>query len=238
MLRTLSHRHENPAAGKHRRSHDKTARKDAGARMPAGIFRVAVKSPDFVTRSRVVGPQPAISSAKEHLHAPVDVCGHRAGPLTVQHLRTRADSAPHHVARVPVNRDQTWGARRWDARVTFIQPVGGRDDQQITHGQHVATSGFMRKDTQAATHVQLPDDVGRSVVLEEFILIRTVVRAITEALRVETSELALGGDVVRTGSLPHTAYSSSKATETRADLARLAAPRPARGTGHPLLEMP
>ena len=55
----------------------------------------------------------------------------------------------------------------------------------------------MREDTQAATHVQLPDDVGRSVVLEDFILIRTVVRAITETLRVETSELALGGDVVQ-----------------------------------------
>ena len=55
----------------------------------------------------------------------------------------------------------------------------------------------MRKDTQPATHVQLPDDVGGSVVLEEFILIGAVVRAITEALRVETSELALGGDVVQ-----------------------------------------
>src|SRR5688572_33273677 len=55
----------------------------------------------------------------------------------------------------------------------------------------------MREDTEEATHVQLPDDVGRRVVLEEFILIRTVVRAITETLRVETSELALGGDVVQ-----------------------------------------
>ena len=106
-----------------------------------------------MTRSRLVGSQPAISSAEEHLHAPVDVGG-RAGPLTVQHLRARADGAPHHVARVLVHRDQTWGARRWDARVTFIQPVGGRDDQQIALRQHVATSGFMREDTQAATHVQ------------------------------------------------------------------------------------
>ena len=28
---------------------------------------------DFVTRRRVVGAQPAISSAEEHLHTPVDV---------------------------------------------------------------------------------------------------------------------------------------------------------------------
>ena len=115
----------------------------------------------------------------------------------MQHLRARADGAPHHVARVPVHGDQTWGARRWNARVTFIQAVGGRDDQQITHGHHVAASRLMRKDTQAAAHVQLPDDVGSSVVLEDFILIRAVVRAITETLRVETSQLALGGDVVQ-----------------------------------------
>src|SRR6187399_515458 len=55
----------------------------------------------------------------------------------------------------------------------------------------------MRKDTQASAHVQLPDDVGRSVVLEEFMLIRAVVSTITETLRVETSELALGGNVVQ-----------------------------------------
>src|SRR6187397_276854 len=105
------------------------------------ILRVAVKAPDFVTRRRVVGPQPAISSAEEHLHAPVDVGGDWAGPLTVQHLRARADGAPHYVARVLVHRDQTRGPRRWNARVTFIKPIGRRDDQKITHGQHVTTSG-------------------------------------------------------------------------------------------------
>ena len=108
-----------------------------------------------------------------------------------------ADGAPDHFARTLVHRDQTWGARRWDARVAFILPVGGRDHQQITHGQHFAIGGFMRKDTQAATHVQLPDDVGRSVVLEDLLPIRTIVLAITETLCIEATELALGGDVVQ-----------------------------------------
>src|SRR6185436_3775338 len=76
---------------------------------------------------------------------------------------------------------QAWRARRWDARVAFILAVGGRDHQQITHGQHFAVGGFMRKDTQPAAHVQLPRDVGRSVVLD-----------------VEAAELALGGDIVQT----------------------------------------
>jgi hypothetical protein len=53
----------------------------------------------------------------------------------------------------------------------------------------------MRKDAQAATHVQLPDDVGRRVVLEGLIPKRTVVLAIAETLCVEGAELALGGDV-------------------------------------------
>jgi len=55
----------------------------------------------------------------------------------------------------------------------------------------------MRKDTQAATHVQLPDDVGRSVVREDLVPIRTIVLAITKTLRIEATELALGGDVVQ-----------------------------------------
>ena len=44
----------------------------------------------------------------------------------------------------------------------------------------------MRKDTQAAAHVQLPGDVG------------TTILAIAEALCVEAAELALGGDIVQT----------------------------------------
>ena len=55
----------------------------------------------------------------------------------------------------------------------------------------------MRKDTQAGAHVQLPDDVGGSVVLEELVQIRAIVLAIAEALRVEAAQLALGGDVVQ-----------------------------------------
>ena len=113
----------------------------------------------------------------------------------MQDLPARADGAPDHFTQVLVDRDQTWGARRWDARVAFILPVGGRDHQQITHGQHVAIGGFMRKDTQAATHVQLPDDVGRRVVLEDLLPIRTSVLAVAETLRVEGTELALGGDI-------------------------------------------
>src|SRR5262249_1051293 len=92
---------------------------------------------------------------------------------------------------------QTWGARRWDARVAFVLPVGGRDHQQITHGQDVAIAGFMRKNTQSPTHVQLPNDVGRSVVLEYLIPIRTIVPSVTASLSVEATHLALGGDIVQ-----------------------------------------
>src|SRR5262245_23067904 len=55
----------------------------------------------------------------------------------------------------------------------------------------------MWKDPEAATHIQLPDDVGGSLVLEDLIPIRTVVLAIEEPPRVEAAELALGGDVVQ-----------------------------------------
>src|SRR5258705_11022055 len=55
----------------------------------------------------------------------------------------------------------------------------------------------MRKDTQGGAHVQLPDDVGRSVVLEDLFPIWTTVLAIAETLRVEATELALGGDIVQ-----------------------------------------
>src|SRR6185436_6980956 len=115
------------------------------------------KSPELMTGQRVVGAQPAIASTKEHLDAPVDVGRRRAGPLAVQYMFARADGAPDHVARTLVHRDQTWSARRWDERVAFILPVGRRDHEQITHGQHFAVGGFMRKHTQAATDVQLPD---------------------------------------------------------------------------------
>ena len=82
----------------------------------------------------------------------------------VQHPVSCSDGAPDHLARVLVHRDQTWSARRWDARMAFILAVGGTDHQQITQGQHVAIAGFMWKDTQGG-HVQLPDDVCCTLVL-------------------------------------------------------------------------
>src|SRR5499433_3434315 len=56
----------------------------------------------------------------------------------------------------------------------------------------------MRKDTQAAADIQLPDDVGRSVVLKKLFPIRTIVLAIAETLCVQATELALRGDIVQT----------------------------------------
>src|SRR5688572_13669333 len=53
------------------------------------------------------------------------------------------------------------------------------------------------KTPRRGAHVQLPDDVGRSVVLENLFAIWTAVLAIAETLRVEATELALGGDVVQ-----------------------------------------
>src|SRR5262249_35362584 len=54
----------------------------------------------------------------------------------------------------------------------------------------------MRKDTQAA-HVQLPDDVGCSLVLEELFPIRTIVFTIAKTLCVEAPEWALRRDIVQ-----------------------------------------
>jgi hypothetical protein len=81
--------------------------------------------------------------------------------------------------------------------VAFILAVGGRDHQQITHGQHFAIGGFMRKDTQSTTHIQLPYNIGRSVVVEHLLPIGPIVLAITETLCVEATELALSGDIVQ-----------------------------------------
>src|SRR5262245_24523223 len=54
----------------------------------------------------------------------------------------------------------------------------------------------MWKDTQSATHVQLPDDVGPMVVPQQLLPIWTIVLTITKTLRIETTELTLGGDIV------------------------------------------
>ena len=234
----LPHGDEDAAVGEDRRSDDGAARKDAGARKPAGVLRVAVESPEFATRRRVVGAQPAVAAAEEHLRAPVDVGRHGAAPLAVQHMLARADGAPDHLARVLVHRDQARGARRGNARVAFVLAVGGGDHQQIAHGQHLAVGGFMRKDAQAAAHVQFPDDVGRSVVLEDLFPIRAVVLAVAETLRVEAAELALGGDVVQAGPLRRAAHWSSRAAGTPAGPAPPAGPRPARGNCHPSPERP
>src|SRR5687768_18585103 len=102
----------------------------------------------------------------------------------------RADRAPHDFSGMLVHRDQTRGARRRNARMAFILAVGGRDHQQITDRQHFAVGGFMQKDTQAGAHVQLPNDVGGSVVLEDLLPIWTIVLTIAETLRVEATELA------------------------------------------------
>ena len=141
-------------------------------------------------------------------------------------------------ARVLVHCDQTWGARRWDARMAFILAVGGRDQQQITHGQHFAVGGFMRKHTQAAAHVQLPGDVGRSVVLEDLFPIWTTVLAIEETLRVEATELAFGGDIVQTVTFHIRCTCRRRQQELPQAALHSSGPRPAKGTRHPSLEKP
>src|SRR5436190_19506377 len=55
----------------------------------------------------------------------------------------------------------------------------------------------MRKDTEAGAYIKFPYDDGRSFVLENLFAIWTTVLAITETLRVEATELALGSDVVK-----------------------------------------
>src|ERR1043165_1767931 len=55
----------------------------------------------------------------------------------------------------------------------------------------------MWKDTEPAAYVQLPDDVGRSIVLKNLLPIWTIVLAIAETLCVQATELTLGGDVVQ-----------------------------------------
>src|SRR5262245_32481326 len=132
----------------------------------------------------------------EHLQAPVDGGRHRAGPGAMQHPVSCSDGAPDHASRVLVHRDQTWRPRRWDARMAFVLAVGGPDDEQITKDQHIAITSFMWKDTQC-WHVQLPNDVCRTLVFEDLVPIRTIVFAIVETPCVEGAELTVGGDVVQ-----------------------------------------
>ena len=80
--------------------------------------------------------------------------------------------------------------------MTFILAVGGTYQQQITQKQHFAVAGLMWKDTQGG-HVQLPDDVGGSIVFEDLFPMWTIVLTIAETLRVEATELTLGGDIVQ-----------------------------------------
>src|SRR4029453_14241442 len=60
-----------------------------------------------------------------------------------------ADRAPDDFARVLVHCDQTWGARRWDARMAFILAVGGRDHQQTTHSKHFVVWASLGKHPKA-----------------------------------------------------------------------------------------
>ena len=80
--------------------------------------------------------------------------------------------------------------------MAFVLAVGGADHQQITKGQHVAVAGFVWKDAQGG-HVQLPDDVCCPLVCEDLLPIWTIVLTIAETLRVEATELTLGGHVVQ-----------------------------------------
>ena len=175
MAGTLSHRDEDAAVREDRRGDDGAAqrtpgqgtsarqsdrRRSARAHDPTPPRRTqpAIARRRAPGRARRRGPPPGSTTAR----------GTRARPRRWR-ARPRRPSACHG--------DQARGARRRDARVAFVPPVGGGDHQQIAHGQHLAVGGLVREDAQAAADVELPDDVGRACV--------------------ETSELAFGGHVVQ-----------------------------------------
>src|SRR6185295_4918631 len=62
----LAHSNKDAAVDEDRCGNERATRKDTGSRKPARVFRVAVKSPYFLTRRRIVGTQPAISAAEEY----------------------------------------------------------------------------------------------------------------------------------------------------------------------------
>src|SRR5688572_22222308 len=62
--------------------------------------------------------------------------------------------------------------------------------------QHFAVAGFMRPNAQTG-NVTVPDDFGRSVVPKTALPDSSTVLAIAETLRVQATELALGGDIVQ-----------------------------------------
>ncbi len=97
--------------------------------------------------------------------------------------------------------------------MAFIPAVGGADHEQIAKGQHVAIASFMWKDAQGR-HIQLPDDVCCTLVCEDLFPIWTIVLTIVETVRIEATEVAIGGDVGTTGRLQQMEHLSSKATAT------------------------
>ena len=80
--------------------------------------------------------------------------------------------------------------------MTFILAIGGADDQQIAYRQHLAVGGFVRKHAQPSAHIEFPDGCGCGAILAELFSGARVARSVAEVAQVETTELALGGDIV------------------------------------------
>jgi len=194
-----------------------------------------VKPPDFVTRRCVVGAQPAISPPKS-------TCVRRgrwpplARPLPVQHVLARADRAPDDSARVLVHRDQTWCTGRWTRVWPSFRPLEVDTISRSPTGNTSLLVASCGK-TPSGRTCPAPRRFRRRVVLEGLFPIRTTILAIAQALDVEATELALGGDIVQMA-LFHIRALVVEGSRNSAGRVPLAGPSPARGTCRPPPERP
>ena len=76
----------------------------------------------------------------------------------------------------------------------LVDPVGSVDQQPVTGGGDRAAGHVVLRHTQLAHHVQHPDHVGFVVGCDRFVVVRSVVGAVTEPFHVHTADLASAGD--------------------------------------------
>ena len=176
--------------------------------------------------------QPTIASAEEHLYAPVDIGRHRAGPLAVQHLLTGADGAPDHVARTLVHRDQT-GARGDGTRVwPSFRPLEVETISRSPTGNTSLLVASWGK-TPRRPHMSSSQTMSAAVWSWKISCRYGPLFSPSRKPRVSRQRSWHSAVTWSRRLPPHTARWSSKATETLAGLARLAARHPATGICHP-----
>src|SRR5712692_2134207 len=141
------------------------------------LARIAKELPNNFARLRLQTVQVTVAAGKDHLRLAGGVRVHGVRPLAVHDLLAGIILLPSQLARLLVERDKTWGIRRRNVDVAFVDTVARDDVEKIADDQRRTGRQVVREDIELTNHVIVPKNLSFEIGADHLAAVADVIQA-------------------------------------------------------------